>query len=138
MSCSVDETYRDQGISFNETIGMGRAPMADPDRVESYGPAYHSEKDFRAKRQPLQRLLVPMDSRTLASATGSTDYLFVRHGGSSWVCVVLSGKTEEHPWPIFPSVAANGRHHSGHLSRCDPALRDDHQSLPADRCLERH
>ena len=91
VSCSVDETYRDQGISFNETIGMGRAPMADPDRVESYGPAYHSEKDFRAKRQPLQRLLVPMDSRTLASATGPADYFFVRHGGSSWVAPYIAG-----------------------------------------------
>ena len=38
-----------------------------------------------------QTLLVPMDSRTTASPTGTEDYAFYREGGWSWSIPYLAG-----------------------------------------------
>ncbi len=87
--------------------GLGRNPLDDPNRFESYSPGLWWEKDFFAGR-PSERykglpadfysrdsmrhiLLIPMDSRTTASPTGIEDYVFYREGGWSWSIPYLAG-----------------------------------------------
>jgi hypothetical protein len=36
-------------------------------------------------------MLFPMDSRTMASSTGASDYIFNRSGGQSWVVPYIAG-----------------------------------------------
>jgi Subtilase family. len=71
---------------------MGRAPLADPDKFESYEPGLFWAKDFFEGQTGLQNtLLVPMDSRTTASPTGASDYVFYREGGWSWSIPYIAG-----------------------------------------------
>lgn len=79
--------------------GLGRDPLADPNQFKSYVPGLWWAKDFYAGaplnyypgNPPKQTLLVPMDSRTTASPTGASDYVFYREGGWSWVAPYLAG-----------------------------------------------
>lgn len=81
--------------------GLGRNPLDDPNRFESYVPGMGWEKDFYAgmtmnfypENPPVttKLLLVPMDSRTTASPTGVNDYVFYREGGWSWCVPYLAG-----------------------------------------------
>jgi hypothetical protein len=81
--------------------GMGRAPGEDPNQFESFVPGIWWEKDFYAgmtRNYPTGKLpeqtsilLVPMDSRTTASPTGTEDYVFYRQGGWSWSIPYLAG-----------------------------------------------
>jgi hypothetical protein len=78
--------------------GLGRQPLDEPNRFESYTPGLWWEKDYYADplnyyfgNPPGPLLLVPMDSRTTASPTGTEDYVFYRIGGWSWSIPYLAG-----------------------------------------------
>jgi hypothetical protein len=81
---SLEQTY---GFKMQ---GLGRDPLADPDRFESYEPGL-----FWAKQLPsggiTDRLLIPMDSRTVASPCGVDEYAFFRPGGWSWITPYIAG-----------------------------------------------
>jgi hypothetical protein len=76
------------GLNFD---AMGRSPMADPDKFESYEPGLFWAKDFFQGNSLQNTLLVPMDSRTTASPTGVGDYVFYREGGWSWSIPYIAG-----------------------------------------------
>jgi hypothetical protein len=77
------------GLKFH---GLGRSPLADPDGFESYEPGMFWAKSFYSgEMRPSDRLLVPMDSRTTASPTGISDYVFYREGGWSWSIPYIAG-----------------------------------------------
>jgi hypothetical protein len=72
-------------------MGMGRAPLADPDTFESYEPGMFWAKYFFQGQRLGDLLLVPMDSRTTASPTGAGEYVFYREGGLSWAIPYVAG-----------------------------------------------
>jgi len=82
---SVEDVH---GFRFH---GLGRTPTADPNDVESYGPGLWWAEQFYAGQLPGTTLLVPMDSRTTASPSGSEDYVFYRSGGWSWSIPYIAG-----------------------------------------------
>lgn len=74
-----------------ELSGLGREPLSDPDSPFSYMPADWWADNFYNGAVPPRMLLVPMDSRTVASPTGFSDYVFYRQGGISWSIPYLAG-----------------------------------------------
>jgi hypothetical protein len=85
VSSSIEQVH---GFRFH---GLGRDPLANPDVFTSYGPGSWWTKYLdRIARGP-SRLLVPMDSRSLASHTGVDNYLFCRQGGWSWSIPFIAG-----------------------------------------------
>lgn len=69
-------------------LGLGREPLTDPNLLSSYGAGLF----WRNLDQiDSTRLLVPMDSRCIASPTGNSDYAFYRSGGMSWAVPYLAG-----------------------------------------------
>jgi hypothetical protein len=85
ISCSLSSTH---GFKFH---GLGRDPFADPNHVDSYTPgSWWKDKFFQGKTEK-DRLLFPMDSRTLAGPAGPGDYAFYRVGGWSWVVPYIAG-----------------------------------------------
>jgi hypothetical protein len=83
---SVEDVH---GFKFN---GLGRFPLSDPDDYAFYHPGlFWTRNFFSGDRFFTNRLLVPMDSRTLASPTGTSDYVFIRTGGWSWSIPYLAG-----------------------------------------------
>jgi hypothetical protein len=90
VSSSLEEVH---GLRFS---GLGRSSLADPDKFESYEPGLFWAREFGYTNMPTQpfyvnRLLIPMDSRTLASFTGAEDYFFCRCGGWSWSIPYIAG-----------------------------------------------
>jgi hypothetical protein len=85
VSSSLEEEH---GFRFH---GLGRQPLADPDAFESYEPGWWWADSFYAGERFSDRLLIPMDSRTAANPTGSSDYAFFRQGGWSWAIPYLAG-----------------------------------------------
>jgi hypothetical protein len=85
ISSSLTETY---GYSFH---GLGRDPFADPNTFQSYEPGLWWQQNFFEQGFSSDTLLVPMDSRTTASPTGTEDYVFYRQGGWSWSIPYLAG-----------------------------------------------
>jgi hypothetical protein len=86
VSTVLDRSY---GFRF---AGLGRPVFADPDRVESYEPTLSWTGQFYQDRWRAQdRLLVPKDSRTTASPTGNSEYVFYRAGGLSWSVPYIAG-----------------------------------------------
>jgi hypothetical protein len=83
--CSME---RDTPLAFH---GLGREALADPDRLDSFGPGLWWMQQFLRGDDPRARLLAPMDARTTASPTGVDHYVFYRHGGWSWVAPYLAG-----------------------------------------------
>ncbi len=71
--------------------GLGRAPLSDPDRFDSYTPGMFWAKSLQNPRLPKNALLIPMDSRTTAAPSGAKDYVFYRQGGWSWITPYLAG-----------------------------------------------
>ena len=74
--------------------GLGRAPLADPERAESYGPgSFWRAAFFGGETWAVTngRLMVPMDSRAVASPTGPDDYVFYADGGYSWSVPWIAG-----------------------------------------------
>jgi hypothetical protein len=82
---SVEDVH---GFKFH---ALGRSPLADPDKFESYEPGLFWAKQFYAGSEFSDRLLVPMDSRTTASPGGVDEYVFYREGGWSWSIPYIAG-----------------------------------------------
>lgn len=87
ITTSLERTHR---ISFQ---GLGRDPNADPDRVAAYRPgAFWSGHFWGGGRfPPGKRLLVPMDSRTVASPAAADEYVHYAAGGLSWSVPWVAG-----------------------------------------------
>jgi hypothetical protein len=85
VSSSLDEVH---GFRFH---GLGRSPLADPDKFESYEPGLWWADGFSQNSLPADMLLFPMDSRTLADYTRPGDYYFCRSGGWSWSIPYIAG-----------------------------------------------
>ena len=111
VSSSLEETF---GFKFD---GLGRTPLADSDRFESYEPALWWAKEFYAGNLSSDRLLVPMDSRTTASPGGTGEYVFYRRGDLSCVIPYLAGvyalaaqaKPTLTPDEFWPTAMKTGR-----------------------------
>ncbi len=87
VSSSLSACY--PGLAFH---GLGRDPRTDPDVPASYGPGLWWAKGFFEKGSlPAPTLLIPMDSRCVASPTGPEDYVFYREGGWSWSIPWIAG-----------------------------------------------
>jgi hypothetical protein len=82
---SVEELH---GFKFQ---GLGRSPLSDPDNDALYHPGLFWAQNIYSGYRFTNRLLVPMDSRTVASPTGTNDYVFIRTGGWSWSIPYLAG-----------------------------------------------
>jgi Subtilase family len=78
ISSSLSET---DGLNFH---GLGRNSLSDPNSFQSYEPGLWWQQQFYEQGLAKDTLLVPMDSRTTASPTGTEDYVFYREGGWSW------------------------------------------------------
>ncbi|MCP4644339.1 MAG: hypothetical protein GY851_28105 [bacterium] len=85
VSSSVELSH---GFRFH---GLGRHPLSDPDTAESYEPGLWWAGRFYGGEGVSDRLLVPMDSRTVASPTGDNEYVFYRSGGWSWSIPYIAG-----------------------------------------------
>ena len=85
ISTSISQVY---GLNFH---GLGREPLSDPNKFQSYVPGLWWQNNFFQKGDLKNTLLVPMDSRTTASPTGTEDYVFYRSGGWSWSVPYLAG-----------------------------------------------
>jgi hypothetical protein len=85
VSSSIEQVH---GFRFH---GLGRDPLADPDRFESYGPGSWWAKYLDRYARGPARLMVPMDARSLASHTGVENYVFCRQGGWSWSIPFIAG-----------------------------------------------
>jgi membrane protease YdiL (CAAX protease family) len=85
VSVNIEEIY---GFKFQ---GLGRSPTVDPDAVESFEPALFWAKDLYTGHYLADRLLVPMESRTVADPSGSDVYTFDREGGWSWAIPYIAG-----------------------------------------------
>jgi hypothetical protein len=85
---SVEQVH---GFAFH---GLGRPPTANPDDFSIYEPGSFWAQDYYkggAFYSKPNRLLVPMDSRTTASPTGKTEYVFYAEGGWSWSIPYIAG-----------------------------------------------
>lgn len=73
----------------NSLMGTGRKPLADPNDLSSYtkGHFWRDFDNYRIKRN----ILVPMDSRYVASPTGNDKYVFYYSGGMSWAVPYTAG-----------------------------------------------
>ncbi len=88
ISTTLERSY---GLAFH---GLGRDPLADPDDFGAHRPGLWWARDYNAGQRrfpPGRRLLVPMDSRAVASPTGVDDYVFYPEGGWSWSVPWLAG-----------------------------------------------
>lgn len=87
VSSSIEQTH---SLKFH---GLGRHPLADPNLFESFEPGlFWAGRFYSDNRRPASdRLLVPMDSRTTASHTGTDEYVFYRQGGWSWSIPYIAG-----------------------------------------------
>jgi len=97
ISSNLEPVY---GFKFH---GLGRDPLANPELAESYGPGLFWVGEFfsavtgdaasagPAREYFRNRLLVPMDSRTVASPAGNREYVFYGAGGWSWSIPYIAG-----------------------------------------------
>jgi hypothetical protein len=69
-------------------MGLGREPLEDPDAFASYGPGEFWKRSWGGE---IGTLMVPMDSRCIASPTGESEYAFYRNGGMSWAVPWVAG-----------------------------------------------
>ncbi len=73
----------------NSFFGLGREPLGDPNDLASYTKGYFWKN---ANSNMIgNNLLVPMDSRCLASPTGEDKYVFYYSGGLSWAVPYTAG-----------------------------------------------
>jgi len=82
---SVEEVH---GFAFH---GLGRPLLANPDDASLSTPGLFWAQEFYDGAEPPNRLLVPMDARTTASPTGTTEYVFYAEGGWSWSIPYIAG-----------------------------------------------
>jgi hypothetical protein len=85
VSSSLGEVH---GFNFH---GLGRSPLADPDKFESYEPALRWAETVSGSKSFTDQPHVPMDSRTVASHCGIDEYTFFRSGGWSWSIPYIAG-----------------------------------------------
>jgi hypothetical protein len=85
ISSSLSQTY---SLNFQ---GLGREPLSDPNEFTTYKPGLWWQDYFYQEGFSADTLMVPMDSRTTASPTGTEDYVFYREGGWSWSIPYLAG-----------------------------------------------
>ena len=85
ISSSVGQTH---GLLFH---GLGRDPMANPDEFTSYDDSSWDKYYLDDHSGVPAPILVPMDSRTVASFSGTEDYAFFRQGGWSWAIPYVAG-----------------------------------------------
>jgi hypothetical protein len=89
-SRKAEANLRKHGVSFEEAQTVFTDPLSitlsDPDE-----PGIFWAREFYAGSRQFSRLLVPMDSRTVASPAGPNDYAFGRVGGGSWVPPYIAG-----------------------------------------------
>lgn len=88
VSTAIEETHH---LKFH---GLGREALADPNNAKLMQPGSWWAPMFWAKQfrpQPGERLLVPMDCRTVASPTGPSDYVSYWSGGWSWSVPWIAG-----------------------------------------------
>lgn len=81
-------------VGSADVEGMYRDPNKDPNDAESYGPGLYWEKRFFSQERNDRNgspLLIPSDSRCLASPTGKRDYAFYCDGGLSWTVPYVAG-----------------------------------------------
>lgn len=74
--------------------GLGRTPGNDPDDPKSYEPGFWWAPDYETwypDGQAHDRLLVPMDSRTVTTWFDRNGYAFDRHAGWSWCAPWIAG-----------------------------------------------
>lgn len=102
VSTNLYETY-DYQMDFN---GLGRDPMADPDRLDSYMPGhawkYHFYTFGRYIRT-MEGLLVPMDARTAASPTGVNQYAYYAQNHKTF-CIPYIGGLYALACQVNPSI----------------------------------
>lgn len=72
-------------------LGLGRDPLADPDKTASYKPGVILEPNLDIFTSQPEQLWIPIDARTTASPTGTQDYAFYGVGGISWAEPYLAG-----------------------------------------------
>ena len=75
-------------VGSDPFMGLGRAPLSDPDRFDSYSPGQLWIDSWKANRDAL---LVLMDSRCVAAPNDDGDYMFNRVGGASWTVPWVAG-----------------------------------------------
>ncbi len=68
-------------------FGLGRDPLKNPDDITSFSKGIFWNND----QYDNCWLLIPMDSRSTASPTGTNDYVFYRTGGMSWSVPYVAG-----------------------------------------------
>lgn len=68
--------------------GADRNPLEDPDKPSSYSLGTWEKENYDGHKDGI---LFPMDSRSFASQTGVNDYVWMRHGGWSWVMPYITG-----------------------------------------------
>ncbi len=73
--------------------GLERGPLADPELYGNYGPVtgWGFFPVNMSPEPPKTVLLVPMNSRSVASPTGSDEYVFYRFGGWNWCAPYIAG-----------------------------------------------
>lgn len=87
VTSSLAETY--YGFNF---MGLGRDINEDPNKFNSYRPGlFWNDLYYNNPDNFSNYLLVPMDSRSVASPTGVDDYVFYRRGGLSWSIPYIAG-----------------------------------------------
>ncbi|MCF6461727.1 S8 family serine peptidase [Clostridium sp. Cult3] len=70
-------------------MGVGRDPLGDPNDLNSYTKGYFwRDAEYRMVKDDI---LVPMDSRCIASPTGEDKYVFYYSGGMSWAVPYTAG-----------------------------------------------
>lgn len=73
-------------------LGMGRAAYGDPNELSNCLPGLFLLRGLREGGDiSLDRILIPMDRRTTAAATGQKDYAYYPDGGMSWTMPYLAG-----------------------------------------------
>ncbi|WMJ81826.1 S8/S53 family peptidase [Clostridium sp. MB40-C1] len=73
--------------------GLGRNSMKNPEDFKNYEPGMcWSDLFFKhnEKFNPSEFIMVPMDSRCIASPTGTSDYVFYKQGGISWTAPYIA------------------------------------------------
>lgn len=74
-------------VGSDPFLGLGRLPLADPEDVRSYRRGHFWSNNLYEN----DKILIPMDARTTASPTGTSDYVFYYQGGMSWTVPWVAG-----------------------------------------------
>lgn len=90
VSTDMEERYH-YGI-----MGLNRDTLKDPNDYKSYSPGlfwsdYFFQNQGRLNTGGAKLIYAPMDSRTTAAPTGTSDYAFYRQGGLSWSVPWMAG-----------------------------------------------